>query len=210
MEQYYICCRRNKKEPQQNIRGLFIGVLIIITIYCTANIAYIYALPINKMAASNFVASDAATATWGIIGGSVICFNGNAFNTWHNCGNIFCLAVLLLPCVQKVNYSAGQAKCNQIITHRNALILNAVWTIILIISGSFDMLTEHADFLLPGFWKQLRLALFLLCYKNEKCRTSIQSLGLPFCYLFLCFIYSFSLFLPYIKMFLTTQPENQH
>jgi len=49
------------KNPQRNIPlGLLIGLLIVMVVYCLLNLAYIYALPIDTIASSAFVASDAS------------------------------------------------------------------------------------------------------------------------------------------------------
>lgn len=56
------------KNPQKNIpKSLFVGLLIIITIYFTLNASFIYVLPINKMATSTYLASDAAKIALGSI-----------------------------------------------------------------------------------------------------------------------------------------------
>lgn len=170
------------KEPQQNIpRGLFIGVLIIITIYCTANIAYIYALPINKMAASNFVASDAATATWGIIGGSIIALMVMLSTLGTTCGNIFAYGrvTFAMRTESKLFSWAGKMQPNYH-TPGNALILNAVWTIILIISGSFDMLTDMLIFVTWFFYGSSALGVILLRYKMKNAERPYKVWGYPF------------------------------
>lgn len=61
------------KDPQKNIpKSLFMGLSFCILVYALINLAYIYVLPINRLATSSFVASDAAKAAWGTIGGMII------------------------------------------------------------------------------------------------------------------------------------------
>ena len=61
------------KNPKRNIPlSLIVGILIIISIYLLANILYIYYIPINEIANSDFVSADATEKFAGQIGGFFI------------------------------------------------------------------------------------------------------------------------------------------
>ena len=61
------------KDPERTMpRALVIGTLLVVALYLLVNLAYLYVLPIDRMAASRLVAADAATTIFGAIGGSVI------------------------------------------------------------------------------------------------------------------------------------------
>jgi basic amino acid/polyamine antiporter, APA family len=137
------------KQPQRNIpRSLFVGVIACIVVYVLVNQAYLYVLPVEKVAASSLVASDAMTVAVGAIGGGlvaamiVICTLG-AIN-----GN--------LMATTRVTYAMGQDKVflpwagmthPQYRTPGNAIWLHSIWISILIISGSFDMLADMMVFI---------------------------------------------------------------
>src|SRR5687767_8122140 len=61
------------KNPQKNIpKSLLLGILACIFIYVLVNFAYLYLLPIDTMASSRMVATDAAKIVIGSIGAGLI------------------------------------------------------------------------------------------------------------------------------------------
>lgn len=137
------------KQPQKNIpRSLLLGVFICIAVYVLVNQAYLYALPVERIAASPLVASDAISATLGNTSGAivaamiVICTFG-AIN-----GNIMATT--------RVTFAMGNNRVflpwagkehKRFHTPGNALWLHGAWTSLFIISGSFDMLADMFVFI---------------------------------------------------------------
>ncbi|MGZ5222032.1 MAG: APC family permease, partial [Chitinophagaceae bacterium] len=137
------------KQPQKNIpRSLIAGVFTCIVIYVLVNQAYLYVLPVEKLAASSHVASDAITVALGTASGAivaamiVICTLG-AVN-----GN------LMATC--RVTYAMGKDKVfipwvgkthKRYHTPGNAVWLHAIWTSLFIVTGSFDMLADMFVFI---------------------------------------------------------------
>ena len=137
------------KQPQRNIpKSLFTGVIACIIIYVLVNQAYLYVLPVEKIADSSLVASDAMAVVFGNAGEAivaamiVICTLG-AIN-----GNIMATT--------RVTYAMGKDKVflpwagkehKRYQTPGNALWLHGAWISILIISGSFDMLADMMVFI---------------------------------------------------------------
>jgi len=137
------------KQPQRNIpKSLFTGVIACIIVYILVNQAYLYVLPVEKIASSSLVASDAMSMAIGNTGGAVvaamivICTLG-AIN-----GNIMATT--------RVTYAMGKDKVflpwagkehKRFQTPGNALWLHAIWITLLIISGSFDMLADMMVFI---------------------------------------------------------------
>ena len=61
------------KDPQRNLpRAIIIGTLLIIAIYLSANVAYLYINPIGVMAKSPLIAADTMGALFGQIGVSFV------------------------------------------------------------------------------------------------------------------------------------------
>ena len=61
------------KEPNKNIpRSLIIGVFVCMLVYVLVNQAYLYVLPIDQMAASPLVASDAIEVALGKTSGAIV------------------------------------------------------------------------------------------------------------------------------------------
>jgi APA family basic amino acid/polyamine antiporter len=136
------------KQPHRNIpRSLIVGLFTCIIVYMLVNQAYLYVLPVEQIAASPLVASDAITVALGNVSGSiiaamiVICTLG-AVN-----GNIMACS--------RVTYAMG---CDRVFlpwsgilhakfkTPGNALWLHAIWTSIFILTGTFDMLADMMVF----------------------------------------------------------------
>ena len=137
------------KNPQKNIpKSLFTGVFACIIVYLLVNQAYLYVLPVEKIAGSELVAADAIAVALGKTGEAivaamiVICTFG-AIN-----GNIMATA--------RITYAMGRDKVFMPWTGKdhpryqtpgNALWLHGIWTIGFIITGSFDMLADMFVFI---------------------------------------------------------------
>jgi basic amino acid/polyamine antiporter, APA family len=169
------------QHPQKNIpKSLFAGVLICIFIYVLVNLALVYILPIQQMAASSSVASDAATIAWGTIGGMIITLmvvistlgttNSNVLATarvtcaWSEENRVFSRAGI----IHKRNGTPG-----------NALLINAGWSCFLIMSGSFDMLTDMLVFVSWFFYMMSGIGLFVLRFKLPKEQRPYKVWGYP-------------------------------
>lgn len=137
------------KQPGKNIpRSLFTGVIACILVYVLVNQAYLYVLPVEQMANSSLVASDAIGIALGTAGQSivaaliVICTLG-AIN-----GNVLATS--------RVTYAMGKDRVfapwtgrehKRFQTPGNALWLHAFWIFLFIITGSFDMLADMMVFM---------------------------------------------------------------
>ena len=137
------------KNPQKNIpRSLFLGVSACIAVYILVNLAYLYALPVEKIAASSLVATDAMTVALGATAGAVVAamivictlgaLNGNTMAT------------------TRITYAMGKDKTflpwagketRRFQTPGNALWLHGIWACFFIITGSFDMLADIMVFM---------------------------------------------------------------
>jgi APA family basic amino acid/polyamine antiporter len=156
------------KNPQKNmLRSLVTGVSICIVVYLLVNLAYLYVLPVETMARSTLVASDAIAAALGATSGAVvaalivICTFG-AIN-----GNTMAIA--------RVTYAMGKDRLfipwtgkmhPRFQTPGNALWLHGIWAALLIISGSFDMLADMFTFVT---WTAYLLGAIGIMMLRKKC-----------------------------------------
>ncbi len=61
------------RDPGRTLpRALLGGALVVVAVYLVVNAAYLYVLPMGRMAASKLVAADAATAVFGRAGASLV------------------------------------------------------------------------------------------------------------------------------------------
>ncbi len=169
------------KEPQKNIpKSLFIGVLAVIIIYGLVNLSYVYVLPVEKMARSSLVASDAATVAWGAIGGSLIAAMVMLSTLGTTNGNVLAIARVTFAMREESKWFTWAGKVQpRYQTPGNALILNAAWTIVLIISGSFDMLTDMLIFVTWFFYGMSALGVFILRKKMKDAERPYKVWGYP-------------------------------
>lgn len=137
------------KQPQKNIpKSLFTGVFACVIVYILVNQAYLYVLPVEKIATSPLVASDAIAVALGKTGEAliaamiVICTLG-AIN-----GNVLSSA--------RVTYAVGRDRMffpwtgkehPKFQTPGNALWLHSAWVSLMILTGSFDMLADMMVFM---------------------------------------------------------------
>jgi APA family basic amino acid/polyamine antiporter len=169
------------RDPQRNIpRSLFMGLSFCILVYVLINLAYIYVLPVGELAGSSFVASDAATVVWGSIGGGIIALTViiSTFGTTN--ANILATARVTYALGEQNRWLHWAGKIEpRYHTPGNALWLNAVWAVLLIFSGSFDMLTDMLIFVSWFFYGMSALGVLILRRKMKHAERAYRVWGYP-------------------------------
>jgi basic amino acid/polyamine antiporter, APA family len=137
-------------------------------------------LPIDKLSVSSFVASDAAAVVWGAAGGTLIAVMVmlSTFGTTN--ANVLATSRVTFAMGQqnKLFSRAGRVQ-PKYSTPGNALLINAIWTCILIISGSFDMLTDMLIFVTWFFYGMSALGVFLLRKRMKEVERKYKVWGYP-------------------------------
>lgn len=136
------------KEPQRNVpKSLLYGTLIVLGVYLLINVAYLYILPVNVMAKSPLVAAEAAQEIFGPAGASIIsiaviisvfgALNGSILTSARV---QFAMAKdgLFFNVLGKVHPRFG--------TPYTSLLLQGFWSAVLVLSGSFDTITDYVIF----------------------------------------------------------------
>ncbi|MBP6432506.1 MAG: amino acid permease [Ferruginibacter sp.] len=169
------------KNPQKNIpKSLFIGLLSCIAIYIIITLAIMYVLPIDEMAKSSLVASDAAAKVFGNIGGGIIAF-------------LICLSVLgvtnasiLAPprmtfaMAQEGKFFGFAGKIHpKYNTPGNAMLLHLGWMIVMVFSGSFYILADMYIFVTWLFNLMLVAGVFILRKKMPNAVRPYRVWGYP-------------------------------
>jgi APA family basic amino acid/polyamine antiporter len=179
------------EHPQKNIpKSLFYGLAFCILTYVLINLAYIYVLPIGHLKSSSLAASDAATVAWGSIGGSIIALMIVLSTLGSANANVLSTARVTYVMGQENKLFAWAGKIHlKNETPGNALILNAIWTLILIFSGSFDMLTDMLIFVSWFFYGMSALGIFILRFKMKNVPRPYKVWGYPYIpFLFVLFV----------------------
>jgi basic amino acid/polyamine antiporter, APA family len=169
------------KDPQQNIpRSLLLGITVCIITYALINIAYLYVLPIDVVANASLVAADAAAVVFGGIGAGLIAVMViiSTFGTTN--GNILATARVSYAMALEKNFFESIGKVHpRFNTPSNALILHAIYTSLLVLSGSFDMLTDMLIFVSWLFYGLSAAGLFVLRYKMKNTPRPYRVWGYP-------------------------------
>ena len=132
------------ENPKKNLpKSIILGVLTCMAIYVLVNIAYTYALPVDVMAKSPLVASDAMAAMLGNTSGSVIAAMIVIVTFGAINGNLMAVARVTMAMGKDGLFVASTGREHpQSKTPANALWFHCVWACVLVMTGSFDMLAD--------------------------------------------------------------------
>jgi APA family basic amino acid/polyamine antiporter len=168
------------KEPQRNVpRGLFLGMLIVTAIYLLMNAVYSYVLPIDVMAQSKLVAADVAER----------CFSGGG--RWIALGvmiSTFGTANATILATARVYFSMARRQVvpqflgrahPRFHTPAASLVVQAVWSVLMLFSGTFDMLTDTLIFVSWIFYAASAYGVFVLRRKEPDAPRPYKVPGYP-------------------------------
>jgi APA family basic amino acid/polyamine antiporter len=155
-------------DPQRTFaRGIVVGTLLLIAIYVLANIGYFSALGIAGVAASNRVASDAATATIGPWAGKAmaVVILVSIFSASN--GMILTLPRLFFAMARDRLFFARLAEVHpKFGTPAAAIVGTALWSSVLVLSGTFEQLLTYVVFM-SWLWFALA-ALAIFAYRRQE------------------------------------------
>ena len=169
------------KNPQRNItRSLIVGLWVCIIVYVLVTLSYMYVLPIADMAKSTIVATDAINVVLGSIGGGIIAglivvstFGGANANLLANARVVFAMG-------ETKTFFSGAAKVHpKFKTPGNAVLILGIWSCILVLSGSFDLLADMFVFVSWVFYGLVILGLFILRKKMPDAVRPYKAWGYP-------------------------------
>ncbi|MEO5683562.1 MAG: amino acid permease [Chitinophagaceae bacterium] len=168
-------------NPQKTIpRSLFMGVFACIVLYVLVNQAYLYVLPVEKVAGSALVAADAISIALGttsaaIVAAMVVICTFGAIN-----GNIMSVArVTYAMSIDKLFLSWTGKEHPRFRTPGNALLLHGIWSCLFIISGSFDMLADMFTFISWVAYLMGAVGIFILRRKMPHTARPYKAWGYP-------------------------------
>lgn len=180
------------KRPQRNVPlALLLGTSIVIVVYMLINAAYLYVLPVEQMAKSPLVAATAAEIIFGHYGAVIIsiaviistfgALNGSILSTARVCfamsrSNMF------FKKLGEIHPKFG--------TPHTSLIAQGIWSCILVLSGTFDTITDYVIFAAWLFYMLGALGVIVLRKKMPNVPRPYKVWGYPYLPLFFV-IFSF-------------------
>ena len=177
------------QDPGRNIpRALIGGMLVVMAIYCLANLAYFYALPVGEVVTSNStryraalpVASKAATTFLGEYGGKLVAvaFVVSAFGALN--GSILSNARVTFAMARDGVFFAKMGDLSERTrVPVYALAIQAVWSSVLAVSGTYDQLTDSLLFASWIFYGLVTSAIFVLRRKMPQAPRPYRTFGYP-------------------------------
>lgn len=169
------------KNPQRNIvRALFWGVLVVIGVYVIINLAYLYVLDIGTMSQSKLVATDAVATVAGssaviIVALAIMLSTFGASN-----GTIMSSARIYYAMAKEGLFFKSAAKLHPTReTPINSLLWQAVWASVLVLSGTFDMLTDMLIFVAWIFYALSAVSVIVLRVREPNAERPYKVWGYP-------------------------------
>ncbi|HYK91664.1 MAG TPA: amino acid permease [Acidobacteriota bacterium] len=151
-------------NPRKTIpRALMLGTLIVTACYLATNTVYMYVLPLGTVAASTRIAADVADALMGY-GGGAFMSGVVMFST------LGCVSGLIL-CGPRVYYAMARdgllfrwigAVHPRFGTPHNAIILQALWSSLLVLTGTYRALFSRVVYTEWIFFALMTVGLFVL------------------------------------------------
>lgn len=136
------------KEPQRNVpKALLYGTLIVMGLYILMNVAYLYILPVDVMAKSPLVAAEAAQEIFGPAGAAVISIAVIISTFGALNGSILASARVQFAMAKDNLFFNVLGKVHpRFGTPHTSLLLQGFWSAVLVLSGSFDTITDYVIF----------------------------------------------------------------
>jgi len=170
------------KNPQRNIPlALLYGTLIVIAVYVLINIAFLYVLPIDEMSKSPLVAASAAERIFGVNGASIISIAVIISTFGALNGSILATARVQFAMARDRLFFSPLGKIHpKFGTPHVSLIIQGVWSCVLVLSGSFDTISDYVIFAAWLFYMLGAAGVFVLRKKMPEVNRPYKVWGYPY------------------------------
>ena len=171
------------REPERNLpRALVAGTVATTILYTTACAAYLYVIPIDRMAAipENRIGAEAAGVLLGGVG--VTAVSVAILLSTFGCVNGLILGgarVLFAMARDGVFFEMAGIVDKRRHTPTGALRLQAIWSCVLALSGSYDRLLTYVTFASLGFNALTVAGVFVLRARRPDLPRPYRTLGYP-------------------------------
>src|SRR5665648_48774 len=174
------------KDPKRNIpKGIVMGVFIIIVIYLLVNVTYLSLLSIPQLVGINdadnqIAAVEAVRSFWGP--GGVLFISLLILLTTLGCTNASILtgARPYYAMARERLFFSGIGNLNKNSVPSNSLLAQGIWASVLVLSGTFDQLTDMVIFAVFIFYGATTLGVFILRRKMPDAHRPYKVWGYPY------------------------------
>lgn len=170
------------KQPQRNVPlGLLFGTLIVVVVYMLINVAYLYVLPIEKMANSPLVAASAAEVVFGSSGAAIISIAVLISTFGALNGSILATARVCFAMARNNMFIKSLGKIHpKFATPHTSLVAQGLWSCLLVLSGSFDTITDYVMFAAWLFYMLGAYGVIVLRKKMPDVKRPYKVWGYPY------------------------------
>ena len=160
--------------------GLILGTAIVTLLYTLMNLVYVRALSVEEMAATPRIGEAAAIALFGPLGGRLI--NVAVLVSSFGCisSTILYAARIYLPMAQDGVFLPALARIHpRYQTPAACILAQAVWSIVLTFSGSYEQLYTYVVFAVVFFHVLTGAAVFVLRRTRPEAERPYRTWGYP-------------------------------
>jgi basic amino acid/polyamine antiporter, APA family len=173
------------KDPNKNIpKGIVTGVFIVIGIYLVVNLTYLTLLSIPQLiqiheSGNQIAAVEAVRSFWGK--GGVMFISFLILITTLGCTNASILtgARPYYAMAREKLFFRGISKINNANVPSNSLLWQGIWASVLVLSGTFDQLTDMIIFAVFIFYGATTLGVFILRHRMPEAHRPYKVWGYP-------------------------------
>jgi len=179
------------KNPQKVLpRSMLVSIVIVISVYVLINLAYLYLIPVDVMATkyqaaklsggTYLVATDVVSSFWGAWGGKIIAAAIMISTFGAVNGSIMMSSRIYYAMVKEGMFfkKIGNIHSKHH-TPANSLLLQGAWAAMLVLSGTFDQLTDMLIWVGWIFYAMAGYAVFMLRRKMPDAPRPYKVWGYP-------------------------------
>jgi len=169
------------KNPQRNLTwGLLLGTLITIALYLLVNVAYLWMLPIDTIAHSPRVASEAMERSVGSVGGTIVALAILISITGATNSNVLAGPRVYFAMARQGLFFRQVATVHpRYLVPVVSILLQGAWAIVLTLVGSFDRLFSYVIFVAWIFYALGGAAVFILRRRQPDLERPYKVWGYP-------------------------------
>lgn len=169
------------KRPERNLPlGLGLGMAGLITIYLSANLAYLRVLPLSAIAASDRVAASAAEVSMGQIGGILVSLTILISIIGASNGTILTSARIYFAQARNGLFFKSVGDIHpRFETPHIAIAVQGIWAAVLAISGSYEILFSYVIFTAWIFYGLTVLGVMVLRHRAPDRARPYRMWGYP-------------------------------
>jgi APA family basic amino acid/polyamine antiporter len=170
------------RDPEKNLlRSLVLGMVAVAVLYVSANIAYLRVFTVSEIAATGRAGADLATRTMGPIGGTFVSLTVllSIIGAVNGC----ILTGARIPFAQardRLFFTRFGDVHPRFQTPGAAIVCSGIWTVILILTGSYETLYSYSILAAWIFYTMSVVAVFVLRRKLPDARRPYRMWGYPY------------------------------